>query len=58
LAREKLPDFPFKPASFFQFPWWMVVGAALFGAGFALLGALAGVRRAAAMDPARALLDP
>ncbi|MCS6899363.1 MAG: ABC transporter permease [Myxococcales bacterium] len=58
LGHEKLPDFPFKPTTFFQFPWWMVGGAALFGAGFALLGALAGVRRAAAMDPARALLDP
>ncbi len=58
VARQKLPDFPFKPASFFLFPGWLVGGAALFGALFALLGAVAGVRRAAAMDPARALLDP
>lgn len=58
LARTRLPEFPFKPESFFVFPGWLVLGAALFGAAFALAGALVGVRRAASLDPARALLDP
>jgi len=58
LAASKLPDFPFKPESFFVFPPWLVAGSALFGATFALLGAFSGVRRAALLDPARALLGP
>jgi uncharacterized membrane protein len=58
LAREKLPDFPFKPATFFQFPGWLLAGGAVVGALFALVGAVAGVRQAARLDPAKALLDP
>lgn len=58
LAREKLPDFPFKPVSFFLFPGWLVAGAIFFGVLFSLFGAITGIRRAAWMDPARALLDP
>lgn len=57
-ARRWLPDFPFKPESFFLFPPWLLALAALFGGAFALLGAVAGVRRAAGLDPARALLGP
>ncbi len=54
-AHRSLPDFPFKPDSFFQF------GAGLFllGIGVALLAALLGAffpaRAAAALDPAKAL---
>jgi ABC-type lipoprotein release transport system permease subunit len=57
LAASKLPDFPFKPASFFQFPAWLVLGGAAFGAAFAVIGALSAVRRAARLDPAEALVE-
>jgi ABC-type antimicrobial peptide transport system permease subunit len=50
-----LPDFPFKPDSFFVFPWWLWILGVLFAAGFALLGALGPARRAAKTDPAQAL---
>lgn len=57
LAASKLPDFPFKPATFFAFPAWLVLGGAAFGAAFAVLGALSAVRRAARLDPAEALVE-
>ncbi|ATB42473.1 hypothetical protein CYFUS_007951 [Cystobacter fuscus] len=55
LAATWLPEFPFKPDSFFSFPWTVVVG----GMGLGLLAAVAGAwfpsHRAAATDPARTL---
>ena len=55
LARTALPDFPFKPQSFFVFRAVHV----LLGIGVAILAALAGAffpaRAAARLDPARAL---
>jgi ABC-type antimicrobial peptide transport system permease subunit len=55
LATSYLPQFPFKPESFFSFPWPVVVG----GVGLGLLAAVAGAwfpsHRAAATDPARTL---
>jgi putative ABC transport system permease protein len=55
LAARYLPQFAFKPESFFSFPWPVVVG----GVGLGLLAALAGAwfpsHRAAATDPARTL---
>jgi putative ABC transport system permease protein len=55
LAATWLPEFPFKPDSFFSFPWTVVVG----GVGLGLLAAVAGAwfpsHRAAATDPARTL---
>lgn len=54
-AAVDLPDFPFKPKSFFAFPLWLWLLAVAFAAGFALLGALGPARRAARTDPARAL---
>ena len=55
LAASWLPQFPFKPDSFFSFPWTVVVG----GVGLGLLAAVAGAwfpsHRAAATDPARTL---
>jgi putative ABC transport system permease protein len=57
LARTGLPDFPFKPPTFFSFQAEHValgVGVALLAA---LLGALIPARAAARLDPARALSE-
>jgi len=55
LAAGYLPNFPFKPDSFFSFPWPVVVGGVLLGLAAALAGAYFPSRRAAATDPARTL---
>ncbi|HEU4412473.1 MAG TPA: ABC transporter permease [Polyangiaceae bacterium] len=55
-AASSLPDFPFKPETFFRFSPSLYLGGAAFGALFAVAGALWAVRRAARLDPARALL--
>jgi putative ABC transport system permease protein len=55
LAATKLPDFPFKPSTFFAFPPSLMLGALGFAALFALLGALGPARRAGKVDPAAAL---
>ncbi len=55
LAASKLPDFPFKPETFFTFSPSLLVGALLFAALFALLGAFGPARRAGKIDPATAL---
>jgi putative ABC transport system permease protein len=54
-AARYLPDFPFKPDSFFSFPWPVVLGGVALGLLAALAGAYFPSRRAAAMDPARTL---
>ena len=55
LSASYLPTFPFKPDTFFSFPWGVMFG----GVGLGILAALAGAyfpsRHAAAMDPARTL---
>jgi putative ABC transport system permease protein len=55
LAGAYLPEFPFKPTTFFSFPAWLLIGGAVFGALFALAGATSAVRRATRIEPARAL---
>ncbi|HHH30688.1 MAG TPA: ABC transporter permease, partial [Polyangiaceae bacterium] len=55
LAATKLPDFPFKPESFFAFSPALIAGALGFAALFALLGAVGPARRAGKVDPAAAL---
>ncbi|MEM6790547.1 MAG: ABC transporter permease [Bacteroidota bacterium] len=55
LGETRLPDFPFKPDTFFAFPLWLVLGALAFASMFALLGALGPARRAGRVDPAAAL---
>jgi putative ABC transport system permease protein len=57
LAATRLPDFPFKPETFFAFPAWLVGAGALGGALFAVVGALSAVRQAARLDPSRALIE-
>ncbi|MFY2564116.1 ABC transporter permease [Corallococcus terminator] len=54
-AAGYLPNFPFKPDSFFSFPWPVVLGGVVLGLLAALAGAYFPSRRAAATDPARTL---
>ncbi|MFB1484701.1 ABC transporter permease [Corallococcus sp. RDP092CA] len=55
LAAGYLPNFPFKPESFFSFPVAVILGGVLLGLFAALAGAYFPSRRAAATDPARTL---
>lgn len=55
LARTKLPAFPFKPETFFDFPAWIGAGAVAAGIAAALLGALVPARSAVRVDPSRIL---
>ncbi len=50
-----LPDFPFKPESFFVFPPWLFALGIGFAALFALLGAVGPAIRAAHTDPSQTL---
>jgi len=54
-AADKLPDFPFKPDTFFAYPWWLWLLGMGFSVLFSVLGALGPARAAAKVDPARAL---
>ncbi|MCY1042480.1 FtsX-like permease family protein [Corallococcus sp. bb12-1] len=54
-AAGYLPDFPFKPDSFFSFPVTVLLGGVLLGLVAALAGAWFPSSRAAATDPARTL---
>jgi ABC-type antimicrobial peptide transport system permease subunit len=55
LVVNLLPDFPFKPESFFGYPLWLFFGAILFAIAFCVLGAFIPANRAAALDPAACL---
>lgn len=55
VAADKLPDFPFKPSTFFAFPPWLWGAGVAFAALFALAGAWGPARRAARVEPASAL---
>jgi hypothetical protein len=55
IAASELPDFPFKPASFFAFPPWLFAAGLGFAALFAALGAFGPARRASRVEPASAL---
>lgn len=54
-AAKDLPDFPFKPETFFAFPWWLWALALGFAMLCAVIGALGPARRASRTDPAEAL---
>jgi len=51
-----LPNFPFKPTTYFAFTPTLLAGALCFAVGFCLLGAYLPARRAAQMQPASALV--
>ncbi len=58
LSARVLPEFPFKPETFFAFPLWLWALAVALGLVAALGGALLPARRAAAVDPAQVLAGP
>ncbi len=55
LAASRLPDFPFKPESFFDFSPWLLASVVALAVAACVLGALPPAHRAAAGDPAEAL---
>ena len=55
IAARLLPDFPFRPESFFSFPPWVLALAVAVALGAAILGALAPAALAARVDPARTI---
>ncbi|HVI95553.1 MAG TPA: ABC transporter permease [Anaeromyxobacter sp.] len=54
-AARLLPDFPFRPDTFFAFPPWLLALGVVVPAVAAVLGALAPAATAAHVDPARTL---
>jgi hypothetical protein len=50
-----VPDFPFKPASWFDFEWWIFALAVGFSVLFCVVGGWLPARKAALMEPAAAL---
>jgi putative ABC transport system permease protein len=50
-----LPRFPYKPASWFHFKWWIILGGLVCSTGFSVLGGYLPARRASTMEPAQAL---
>ena len=55
IARTRVPDFPFKPESFFHFSPGLLAGAVALGVVASLLGALVPALSASRTDPARVL---
>jgi ABC-type antimicrobial peptide transport system permease subunit len=54
-SANRIPDFPFKPETYFLFSPGLVVASVGFAALFCLLGAFMPANRAARMEPASAL---
>jgi hypothetical protein len=54
-AARQVPDFPFKPETFFAFPPWLIVAALVLAVTSCVVGSLPPAARAVAGDPARAL---
>jgi putative ABC transport system permease protein len=55
LSNRFVPNFPFKPTTYFLFTPGLILGALAFAVSFCLLGAFLPARRAANMQPAQAL---
>ncbi len=55
VSANYVPDFPYKPTTYFMFTWDLVLMALGFAAGFCVLGAWLPARRAGRMDPAAVL---
>jgi len=54
-ALARLPDFPFKPETFFVTPWWYLLAAIIFGMAIAVAAGLPPALRAARLNVARVL---
>lgn len=57
-SRRFVPDFPFKPESYFHFSPWLCLGAVGFAVLACVLGALLPARTASRLEPADALSAP
>jgi ABC-type lipoprotein release transport system permease subunit len=55
LAGSRIPDFPFKPDTFFAFSPWLLIGVLALAVAACVLGALPPAYRAASGDPSEAL---
>jgi ABC-type antimicrobial peptide transport system permease subunit len=55
ISATYVPDFPYKPETYFIFPWWLVAAALGFAVSFCIFGAFLPARRAARMEPAAVL---
>jgi len=55
ISASYVPDFPYKPETYFEFPWWLLAAALGFAVSFCILGAFLPARRAARMQPAAVL---
>lgn len=55
VSSRYIPDFPYKPETYFAFPVWLWLAALGFSIGFCVLGAFFPARRAARMEPATVL---
>ena len=55
LSVRYLPDFPYKPETYFDFPVWLMLASVGFAVAFCCLGALTPAIRASRLDPARVL---
>lgn len=57
LFATQVPDFAFKPESFFDFRWWIPLAGLGVAVLFSVVGGALPARKAAKMQPARALAD-
>ncbi len=56
ISRNFVAEFMFKPKTYFDFTWWVWVGAVGFGVLFCLIGTIFPANQAAKMEPAHALV--
>jgi len=54
-SSSKLPNFPYKPETYFSFPLWLILIAIPFATLFCILGAYFPARKAANLDPSSSL---
>jgi hypothetical protein len=57
-SRRFVPDFPFKPESYFAFDWILIAGALACSVAACILGAYLPARAAARLEPTEALAAP
>jgi ABC-type antimicrobial peptide transport system permease subunit len=57
-SRRLVPEFPFKPETYFSFDWPILIGALLCSIAACMAGALLPARAAARLEPSEALAAP